>query len=58
MKQLEYTIDDKGEELGVKEMRKHFSWYLKGIKNSAKIRNDIFTANTADEIKKIIRRIN
>ena len=58
MKQLEYTIDDKGEELGVKEMRKHFSWYLKGIRNSAKIRNDIFTANTADEIKKIIRRIN
>ena len=58
MKQLEYTIEDKGEELGVKEMRKHFSWYLKGIRNSAKIRNDIFTANTADEIKKIIRRIN
>ena len=58
MKQLEYTIEDKGEELGVKEMRKHFSWYLKGIRNSAKVRNDIFTANTADEIKKIIRRIN
>ena len=58
MKQLEYTIEVKGEELGVKEMRKHFSWYLKGIRNSAKVRNDIFTANTADEIKKIIRRIN
>lgn len=36
LRQLEYTIEDKGEELAVREMRKHFAWYGKGFRNAAK----------------------
>ncbi len=31
MKQLDYTIEDKGEEKGCIEFRKHLLWYLKGF---------------------------
>ena len=30
-----------GESIGVKEMRKHISWYLKGMKNSNTVKNEI-----------------
>ncbi len=31
---LNLLCNMKGESIGVKEMRKHISWYLKGMKNS------------------------
>ena len=45
-----FVIEDKGEIIAVKEFRKHLMWYLKGIRNSAKLkqlsckvnRNDTF----------------
>ena len=40
----------KGEHVAVREMRKHASWYMKGIRGNAKIRNAINTMETADEL--------
>lgn len=40
----------KGEFVAVREMRKHASWYMKGIRGNAKIRNAINATNTADEL--------
>ena len=44
----------KGEKVGVKEMRKHISWYLKGVKGSNKIKNQINAIVNKDEMEKIL----
>ena len=36
----------KGEYRGIREARKHASWYIKGISGAAKLRNDINSATT------------
>ncbi|PKM95162.1 MAG: tRNA dihydrouridine synthase DusB [Firmicutes bacterium HGW-Firmicutes-1] len=41
MRHTKLLIDLKGEYIGVREMRKHISWYTKGMKNSSKIRQEI-----------------
>jgi len=50
-KHLEMLIEHKGEYVAIREMRKHIAWYLKGIKNSAKARNEINKTTTVKEIK-------
>ncbi len=47
----------KGEEQGIKEMRKNVAWYVKGMKNSAKIRgrtDKLFTFADIEETAKLI----
>lgn len=43
-------IEMKGEHKGICEMRKHAAWYLKGIQNSAPIKERIFTMHSPREI--------
>lgn len=45
---------EKGENTGVKEMRKHIAWYIKGFKGSNVIRNTINKINNKNEIEKIL----
>lgn len=40
----------KGEHVAVREMRKHASWYMKGVRGNAKIRNGINIMEKADEL--------
>lgn len=47
---LNRLIELKGERIAVREMRKHASWYLKGIKGNARVRSAINTANTKEEL--------
>jgi tRNA-dihydrouridine synthase B len=47
---LSDVIAEKGEYVGVREMRKHITWYLKGVRNSAGIRKEVNTAKDAEEI--------
>lgn len=39
---LNKVIEIKGEYTGVKEMRKHIAWYLKGLPNSNNVKNQLF----------------
>ncbi len=48
--QLEY----KGEYLGIREMRKHVSWYTTGLKNSAKLRGEINAVETFEELQQLL----
>ena len=41
LKHLNLLIEEKGEKVAVKEMRKHIGWYIKNLKNSSKIRGII-----------------
>ena len=44
----------KGEHVAVREMRKHASWYMKGIRGNVKIRNMINTMETADDLTNLM----
>lgn len=52
IKHLEMTCQQKGERIGVREMRKHLSWYLKGLRNSNQVRNLL---NKVDKKEEVIR---
>ena len=52
--QVESMVKEKGERVAIAEARKHLSWYLKGEKGCASIRNQINQANTLEEINHII----
>ena len=43
LKHLELLVEEKGEIVAVKEIRKHIGWYIKNLKNSSKIRGIINT---------------
>ena len=45
----------KGEGIAVREMRKHASWYLKGIRGNGRARNMINQTETAQELKDYMR---
>lgn len=47
---LDRLIALKDEYIAVREMRKHAAWYLKGIKGTGKIRNEINECNTRDQL--------
>ena len=37
-KHIELEVKQKGENVGIKEMRKHLAWYTKNLKDSSQIR--------------------
>ncbi|MBB6733341.1 tRNA dihydrouridine synthase DusB [Cohnella zeiphila] len=53
MLHLDRLINLKGEAQAVREMRKHLAWYLKGLPDAAKVKNEIMemTARSAVETK-------
>lgn len=53
---MNLAIKYKGEYIAIREMRKHITWYLKGFKNSAEIRNNINLAKSKEEIENILMR--
>ncbi|MHC1722684.1 MAG: tRNA dihydrouridine synthase DusB [Aminipila sp.] len=56
-KQCQYVLAEKGEYVGVREMRKHVAWYLKGIKGSAHLRAEINQKNTFEEINNLLKQL-
>ena len=44
----------KGEYLGIREMRKHVSWYTTGLPNSAKLRGEINAVESYEELEKLL----
>ena len=48
--QMEY----KGEYLGIREMRKHVAWYTTGMKNSAKLRDEINRVESYEELEALL----
>ena len=49
-KHIDLAIEDKGERNAIKEMRKHLAWYLKNLKNAAKIRDKINQLETKKDV--------
>ena len=50
---IEKIIKYKGENIGMKEARKHLSWYIKGINGASILRKKIFEITTFNDFLKI-----
>ena len=55
LRHYELALKYDGEFKATREMRKHASWYLKGLPGSAEVRNEI---NTQNDSKKVIEILN
>ena len=54
LRHLRMLVDQKGEKVAVPEMRKHIAWYLKGIKDSGRIRSQVNSLDTEAEVKALL----
>lgn len=54
---LDWVCRDKGESVAVREMRKHFSWYLKGMRGAARLREEINRATTRHQLIGILQQM-
>ena len=57
LRHMELLAELKGEITGIREMRKHASWYVKGLKGAAAARQDICRAGTGTEMALALARI-
>lgn len=57
LRHLALIVKYKGEYIGVREARKHISWYLKGLKNSHYVKTKVNMANTYIDMKEIIEEL-
>ncbi|RKP45476.1 tRNA dihydrouridine synthase DusB [Cohnella endophytica] len=51
---LDRLSDLKGENVAVREMRKHLAWYLKGLPDSAVVKNSIMDLTSRSEVVSIL----
>ena len=51
-KHIELEVEEKGEKVAVREMRKHISWYTKNLKNSSEFRNEMNKIETKQALMK------
>ncbi|HBG5344219.1 TPA: tRNA dihydrouridine synthase DusB [Clostridioides difficile] len=54
IKHLKLAVEEHGEYVAVREMRKHIAWYLKGLRNSAKLRDEI---NKIEEYQEVVSKL-
>ncbi|NLV87953.1 MAG: tRNA dihydrouridine synthase DusB [Tissierellia bacterium] len=54
IRHLNLLCSIKGERVGVREMRKHAAWYLKGQRNSNEIKNLLNTIESRVEMEKVL----
>lgn len=52
---MDMLIEEKGEASGIREMRKHIAWYIKGMHSSSYVKDRIFRLGDRDEIIKILQ---
>lgn len=54
IRHMNTLVELKGEHTGVCEMRKHIAWYIKGLKNSAYVKEKVFRIDRRDEIVSLL----
>ena len=54
LEHIELQVEELGENTGIKEMRKHMTYYLKGLKDASAIRQKINTIETKNELVECI----
>ena len=57
LRHAKLQLECKGEYTGVREMRKHVSWYTAGIPNSARLRQNVNTAESFEELIRLVEEV-
>ena len=57
LRHIDLMIKEKGEYIGVREMRKHVAWYTEGIYNSARLRKQVCEIEHEEELISIIKEL-
>jgi len=57
IRHLDMLIELKGPRTGISEMRKHISWYIKGMKNAASARERIFRLEDREAIISVLNEL-
>ena len=57
IKHIELMCSLKGEYVGIREARRHASWYIKGMKGAAPLRNEINCATSLEEMRNILCKL-
>ena len=57
VRQFELSEQDHGEHIACLEARKHFAWYLRGVRNASFYKNQISSMNTMADIYRIAKEI-
>lgn len=54
LRHLQLLVENKGEKVAVREMRKHAAWYTKGLRGAAQLRDRINKAGNKEELQNIL----
>ena len=57
VRQFQLSEQDHGEHIACLEARKHFAWYLRGVRNASYYKNQISSMNTMEDIYRIAKDI-
>ncbi len=57
LRHLDMLIETKGSHIGPREMRKHATWYTRGMKNSARLRELFNRAETREDFSSILEKL-
>lgn len=57
LRHAKMLIDYKGEYVGVRQMRAHMAWYVKGVKGAASVRDKINHAENYEQMAEILNNI-
>ncbi len=56
LKHRDALVEDKGDYIAVRELRKHISWYTKGMHNATILRQEINHLEDVDQIESLLRQ--
>lgn len=56
IRHMDMLIDQKGEAGAVREMRKHIAWYIKGMRNANRVKQEVFRLSTRREIIDVLEK--
>ena len=57
LRHLDLLIRHKGQYTGIREMRKHAAWYLKGMPGAARVRQELNLALSREEMQTVIGKL-
>ena len=57
VEQFQLSEQDHGEKIACLEARKHFAWYLRGVRNASYYKKEITSLNTMEDIYRVAKDV-
>jgi tRNA-dihydrouridine synthase len=57
LRHFDLLLANKGENVAVREMRKHAAWYMKSLRGAARLREQVNRAKSEGEIKSVLGQL-